>query len=59
MYENAFYGYQFSYPPEANVGIEGVIDFPWDEKPENLSYDAFWINSKKLTQTIFAWLSGI
>jgi hypothetical protein len=41
VYENDFYGYQFSYPPEANIGIEGVIDYPSDEKPENLSHDAF------------------
>jgi hypothetical protein len=41
VYENDFYSYQFSYPPEANIGIEGVIDYPSDEKPENLSDDAF------------------
>lgn len=41
VYENAFYGYQINYPPKANIGIEGVIDYPSDEKPENLSHDAF------------------
>ncbi len=41
VYENAFYGYQINYPPKANIGIEGVIDYPSDEKPENLSHDAY------------------
>ena len=41
VYKNTFYGYQINYPPKANIGIEGVIDYPSDEKPENLSHDAY------------------
>lgn len=41
VYENDFYDYQLSYPPEANINVSGVVNYPLDEKPENISHEAF------------------
>jgi hypothetical protein len=37
LYENNFYDYHFSYPPEATISTHGVSGFPTDELPENMS----------------------
>ena len=41
VYENSFYGYQFRYPPAANIEAEGVLSYPTEEKPEGMSHDAY------------------
>lgn len=37
LYENNFYDYHFSYPPEATIRTQGVTGFPTDDLPENMS----------------------
>lgn len=37
LYENDFYGYRFSYPPEATIGTQGVTGIPADEIPEDMT----------------------
>lgn len=40
-YDNDFLGYQFSYPPEATIGTQGVTGFPTDELPQGMSAEAY------------------
>ncbi|HEX6385990.1 MAG TPA: hypothetical protein VF177_15070 [Anaerolineae bacterium] len=37
LYQNDFYGYQFSYPPEATINTQGVSRFPTEELPEGMT----------------------
>ena len=37
VYRNEFYGYEFSYPPEAEIGTQGVTGYPTDELPDNVT----------------------
>ncbi len=40
-YRNDFYGYTISYPPEAQITIEGVSGFPTEELPEGMTAAAY------------------
>lgn len=40
-YENDLLGYSFSYPPEAEIGAQGVGGFPPEELPENMTTEAY------------------
>jgi hypothetical protein len=37
VYANDFYGYHFSYPPQATIGTRGVSGFPSDELPADMT----------------------
>lgn len=37
LYENNFFGYHFSYPPEATIWTQGVTGVPIDDLPENMT----------------------
>jgi hypothetical protein len=41
LYENNFYDYHFSYPPEAPISTQGVTGFPTDELPENMTSENY------------------
>lgn len=41
QYENDFYSYRFSYPPEATISTRGVDSFPTGELPEDMSFNEY------------------
>lgn len=43
VYENVFYGYQLSYPPNASVDTSGVLTYPQEDKPAGVSHDDFLV----------------
>lgn len=42
IYENDFFGYRFSYPPEARISKQGVTGFPAEELPQNMTTEMYW-----------------
>ena len=41
IYQNDFYGYTISYPPDAQIATQGITGFPTDELPEGMSPDEY------------------
>jgi hypothetical protein len=41
LYENNFYEYHFSYPPEATIRTQGVTGYPTGEVPENMTFTEY------------------
>lgn len=41
IYDNDFFGYSFSYPPEARISTQGVTGFPTEELPEDMTADEY------------------
>lgn len=40
-YQNDFFGYQFSYPAEATITVQGVTGFPTGELPQGITADDY------------------
>lgn len=40
-YKNDFLGYEFAYPPEGRIGIQGVTGFPTAELPAGMTSEAY------------------
>ncbi len=40
-YQNNFFGYQFSYPAEATITVQGVTGFPTGELPQGMTADDY------------------
>lgn len=47
-YENESLGYSFSYPPEARLGTVGIMGFPPEELPENMTADEYLAHLQSL-----------
>ena len=47
MYQNSFYEYSFSYPPEAEIEQQGVTGFPTEELPENMTATEYRLQLKE------------
>ncbi|MFO7678990.1 MAG: hypothetical protein R6X34_02985 [Chloroflexota bacterium] len=48
MYQNDFFNYRFSYPPEARIRRQGVTGVPIEEVPENMTVEEYWEKLKEL-----------